>query len=77
MVDVVFVTTPFTTAPEPNPEYEKNYELGIKYAKENDSDIIILTDPDADRVGAMYKVNNEYKQINGNLIGLEPAAIIA
>lgn len=59
----------FTTAPEPNPEYEKNYELGIKYAKENDSDIIILTDPDADRVGAMYKVNNEYKQINGNLIG--------
>lgn len=59
----------FTTAPEPNPEYEKNYELGIKYAKENNSDIIILTDPDADRVGVMYKVNNEYKQISGNLMG--------
>ncbi len=59
----------FTTSPEPNPEYEKNYELAIKYAKENNSDIIILTDPDADRIGAMLKVDDEYKLINGNVLG--------
>lgn len=61
----------FKTAPEPNPEYEKNYELAIKYAKENNSDIIIATDPDADRVGVMYKdKSNNYKYINGNLLGI-------
>lgn len=59
----------FTTAPEPNPEYEKNYELAKKYAYENNSDIIILTDPDADRVGAMIKTYNGYKMINGNVLG--------
>lgn len=60
----------FPYAPEPNPEYIFNYDLGIKYAKEIDSDLIILTDPDADRVGVMYKENNDYKYINGNLLGI-------
>lgn len=60
----------FTTAPEPNPEYEKNYALSKNYAKDNNSDLIILTDPDADRIGVMYKKNNEYKLINGNLLGV-------
>ena len=61
----------FKTAPEPNPEFLNNYELSIKYAKQNDSDIIIATDPDADRVGVMYKdKNNNYKYINGNLLGI-------
>lgn len=59
----------FTTAPEPNPEYEKNYELAKKIAYKNNSDIIILTDPDADRVGAMIKTYNGYKMINGNVLG--------
>lgn len=60
----------FPYAPEPNPEYIFNYDLAIKYAKENDSDLIILTDPDADRIGIMYKSNNEYKLLNGNIIGV-------
>lgn len=60
----------FKTAPEPNPEYEFNYDLAKKYAKEIDADIIVLTDPDADRVGVMYKSNNEYKLLNGNMIGI-------
>lgn len=60
----------FKTAKEPNPEYVKNFDLGIKYAKEHNSDVIILTDPDADRIGVMYKNNNEYKLINGNLLGV-------
>ena len=59
----------FPTAPEPNPEYINNFDLGIKYAKENDSDIILMTDPDADRLGVMYKYNDEYKYINGDLLG--------
>ena len=59
----------FPTAPEPNPEYINNFDLGIKYAKENNSDIILMTDPDADRLGVMYKDNNEYKYIDGDLLG--------
>lgn len=60
----------FTTSPEPNPEYTFNYDLAKKYAYENNSDLIILTDPDADRVGVMYKNNDEYEYINGNLLGV-------
>ena len=59
----------FPTSPEPNPEYIQNYDLAIKNAKENDSDIILMTDPDADRLGVMYKDENEYKLINGDLLG--------
>lgn len=61
----------FPTSPEPNPEYIENFDLSIKYAKENDSDIILMTDPDADRIGVMYKNNNnEYELINGDLLGV-------
>ena len=59
----------FSTSPEPNPEYIQNYDLAIKTAKENNSDIILMTDPDADRLGVMYKEENEYKLINGDLLG--------
>lgn len=59
----------FKYAEEPNPEYIKNYDLAIKYAKKIDSDIIIETDPDADRVGVMIKDNSDYKLLNGNIIG--------
>ncbi|MBQ9024491.1 MAG: phospho-sugar mutase [Bacilli bacterium] len=60
----------FKTAPEPNPEYIDNYKLSIENAKENNSDIILMTDPDADRIGVMYKNNNnEYKLINGDFLG--------
>ena len=68
----------FPTSPEPNPEYKENYDLSIKYAKDNNSDIILVTDPDADRLGAMYKNNNnEYIQLDGNLIGTLFAYYIA
>lgn len=61
----------FKYAPEPNPEYKKNYKLAIRYAKKIDSDIIIETDPDADRIGVMVKDNNnDYKLLNGNIIGI-------
>lgn len=60
----------FPFASEPNPEIIENYDLAIKYAKENNSDIIILSDPDADRIGVMIKENDEYKFLNGNMIGI-------
>ena len=59
----------FTYAPEPNPEYEFNYDLAKKYAKDLDSDIILASDPDSDRMGLLYKSDNEYKMLTGNQIG--------
>lgn len=59
----------FTYAPNPNPEYEYNFDLAKKYAKELNSDVIISTDPDADRFGVLYKVNDGYKMLDGNMIG--------
>ena len=60
----------FTYAKEPNPEYIDNYELAIKYAKENDSDVIIASDPDSDRLGVMIKTPNGYELLNGNIVGI-------
>ena len=59
----------FSYAPEPNPEYEFNYDLAKEYAKDLDSDIILASDPDSDRMGILYKSNDEYKILNGNMIG--------
>ena len=60
----------FTTVPMPNPEDVKAFELGLKYAKENNAELVIATDPDCDRVGLVVK-NNEgaYVPLNGNQIG--------
>lgn len=60
----------FTYAPKPNPEILDNFNLPIEYAKKNNSDVIIATDPDSDRVGIMYKDNDEYIPLNGNMIGI-------
>ena len=59
----------FTYAPEPNPEYEFNYDLAKEYANELDSDIILASDPDSDRMGVLYKSENDYKMLTGNMIG--------
>ncbi|MBR3116913.1 MAG: phospho-sugar mutase [Bacilli bacterium] len=59
----------FPFAKEPNPEYEENYNGALKYAKENNSDVIIASDPDSDRIGLMIKTNDKYELINGNVIG--------
>ena len=59
----------FTYAPEPNPEYEFNYDLAKEYAKELDSDIILSSDPDSDRMGVLYKSDDDYKMLTGNMIG--------
>lgn len=60
----------FSTVKSPNPENPIAFDLALKYAKENNIDLIIATDPDADRVGVVVKNNNgEYIFLNGNETG--------
>lgn len=60
----------FSTVKSPNPENAEGFNEAIKVAKENDANIIIGTDPDADRVGVMAKdKDGEYKVITGNQVG--------
>ncbi len=55
---------------KPNPEYPASFKLGIELAEKVGSDIIIATDPDADRVGVMARdKNGGFKCITGNQMG--------
>ncbi len=59
----------FPTVSYPNPEDLKAFELALKYAKERNADLILATDPDADRNAVMVKHNGEYLPLNGNQTG--------
>ncbi|NLY09597.1 MAG: phospho-sugar mutase [Tissierellia bacterium] len=60
----------FTTVGYPNPEDNKAFDLALVYAKEKNSDLIIATDPDCDRVSMMCKdKDGNYATFNGNQIG--------
>ena len=60
----------FSTVKSPNPEDPRAFDLAIEYAKKDKCDIIIATDPDADRVGlAVLDKNGEYVLLNGNQTG--------
>ena len=57
----------FPTVIYPNPEEEEAMKLAIEQAKELDADLLLATDPDADRVGIGVKnLNGEYQLLNGN-----------
>lgn len=59
----------FTTVALPNPEDPKAFELAIKLGKEKQADVLVATDPDADRLGAAVLMpNGEYQVITGNQI---------
>ena len=62
----------FTTLEYPNPEDPKAFTLALKLAKEKDADIILATDPDADRLGVYSKdtKTGEYKAFTGNMSGM-------
>ena len=62
----------FTTLEYPNPEDPKAFTLAIKLAKEVGADIILATDPDADRLGvyALDKATGEYVSFTGNMSGM-------
>lgn len=60
----------FPTVSYPNPEDPEVYELALKLAKKVDADIILATDPDADRIGIQVKnAEGEYELFSGNMIG--------
>lgn len=56
----------FSHTKSSNPEEKKAYEEAIKYAKELDADMVVLTDPDADRLGVVVKHQGDYVYLNGN-----------
>ena len=62
----------FPTVSYPNPEDPKAFALALKLAKEIDADVVLATDPDADRLGVYAKdsVTGEYKSFTGNMSGL-------
>jgi len=56
----------FSKTKSSNPEDQVAYEGAISYAKEIDADIVMLTDPDADRLGIAVKHKGEFKLLTGN-----------
>lgn len=62
----------FTTLEYPNPEDPKAFALALKLAKEKDADIVLATDPDADRLGIYAKdtKTGEYVSFTGNMSGM-------
>ena len=60
----------FPTVVSPNPENHEAFTIAIKYAKEQNADIVFGTDPDSDRIGVVVrKSNGEYAVLNGNQTG--------
>lgn len=62
----------FPTVAYPNPEDEKAWELALKLAKEKDADLVLATDPDADRLGVYCKdtKTGKYVSFTGNMSGM-------
>jgi len=58
--------TEFSFTKNPNPEMKEAYTLALEYAKRNDADIIITTDPDCDRLGVAVKDSGDYTLMTGN-----------
>ncbi|MDY3766299.1 MAG: phospho-sugar mutase, partial [Lachnospiraceae bacterium] len=61
----------FPTVSYPNPEAKEAFALGLKLAKEIDADLVLATDPDADRLGVYVKdtKSGEYISLTGNMSG--------
>lgn len=61
----------FPTVSYPNPEAEEAFKLGLLLAKEKDADLVLATDPDADRLGVYVKdtKSNQYIPLTGNMSG--------
>jgi phosphoglucomutase/phosphomannomutase len=60
----------FPTVNYPNPEFDQAFNLAIKDAEKIDADIVIASDPDADRMGIFIKHNTRYVRIDGNQMGV-------
>ena len=61
----------FPTCPYPNPEIKEAMQLGLDYCKKVNADLLLATDPDADRCGIAVKSSHgDYKLLSGNEVGL-------
>jgi len=60
----------FPTVESPNPENPEGFYLAVDLARKMDSDLIIGTDPDSDRIGVMVRKDGEYHTISGNQMGV-------
>ena len=62
----------FPTVDYPNPEDIKAFDLALKLAKKQNAELVLATDPDADRLGVLAKDSKtgEYKSFTGNMSGL-------
>lgn len=60
----------FTTCPSPNPEIKQAFDKALTLAKSENADIVIATDPDADRLGVCVKHDGDYRLLTGNEIGI-------
>ena len=60
----------FPTVDYPNPEDKKAFKLALELAKKVDAEIVLATDPDADRLGVFVKNKNEYIPLTGNMSAL-------
>ena len=62
----------FPTVDYPNPEDKKAFKLALELAAEKDADLVLATDPDADRLGVYAKdtKTGEYKVFTGNMSGM-------
>lgn len=59
----------FPTCPYPNPEIREALELGLKYCDQVKPDLLLATDPDADRVGIAVPDGDDYALFSGNEVG--------
>lgn len=59
----------FPTLDYPNPEEASAFELAMEEGEKINADVLLATDPDADRVGVAVRVKGTYKLLNGNQIG--------
>lgn len=60
----------FPTVPYPNPEERETFEMAIKIGQESGADLLLATDPDADRLGVAVKTKTgDYELLSGNELG--------
>lgn len=60
----------FPTCPYPNPEMRETLELGLRLCERTGADMLLATDPDADRVAVAVKTESGYQVLTGNEIGV-------
>jgi len=60
----------FATLPQPNPEYPANFDIALDYARRQQAELLLATDPDADRLGVCCRHGADYQILSGNQVAL-------